>query len=275
VSAEGDPPEEASLEMAMSIKRKPYYDSADKPIMETSVIVLADILGFREMVKKARSDGTEQQQLDLLERILNPAHKAYLVDPSGAKWRMKTFSDNVIIGYPNLGVSQGAFEFSQACYNIVHFQRELTINNLFIRGGIAVGQVHIGDDLIFGGIIDELYQAEGKADVPRIVLLDSSIEYLRKHVNQERDSLLAPILLEDSGISFINYLYPLSVPVKGEERNQELLGHKDAISTGLANSKGQGGSDKIYKKYLWAAEYHNWFCSQTSRFNNPYYMVSI
>jgi hypothetical protein len=254
----------------MNSPSRPYFDSNGRPIMEQSVVVLADILGYKDRVREAHDKGNEQEQLEWLNERLCEVHRE-IDDPSRVKWKMKTFSDNVIVGYRYLGLGNGTFELPQACYNICHFQLELSVHGLFIRGGIGVGSIHIGDTLIFGHILNELSEAEKRAMNPRVILLDSAMNQVNTHSNIDADGRLTAILWEDAGVKFINYLYPLGV-LDDSRRAEMLQNHKRGIESNLQKYR---DNRSIYDKYEWAARYHNRFCQESRFYNDNVYLISI
>lgn len=258
----------------MNSQSRPYFDSNGRPIMEQSVIVLADILGFKEMMKKAHEKGNEQEQLKWLIERLDKALPE-INDRSRAKWSRKSFSDNVIVAYPHKDLGSGAFEFLQACHGIGHFQLELAVDGLFIRGGIAVGSIHISDDLIFGYILEELSKAEKLANNPRIILLESAMHHVHTHPGIEEDKLLTVILRDDADAKFINYLFPLQAH-SISERARMLRNHKHEIESNLKKYRFYPNDYPIYKKYVWAANYHNTFCRESHLCSSDdTYMISM
>lgn len=239
--------------------------------MEQSVIVVTDILGYSDMIQDAYQ---KDKQQDFLIKIHNALGKALknVSDPSGSNWHMKLYSDNLIIGYRFLGAGQGAFELPQACHCIGHFQREMAVDGFFIRGGIAVGSIHISKNLIFGQVLEELKKAEGRANYPRVVFLDSAIDYLLAHPDIRDNSLLNDILWDDDcdGTRFINYLYPLRRK-KYVQRETEIQSHKRHIESNLVTFK---SNDKVCQKYKWLAKYHNRFCRKSGIYNAKTYIIA-
>lgn len=246
---------------------KPYYDSDGKPCLEESVIVVADVLGFSALTREAFRNGREREQLQTIHRALEKSLKS-VSDPSGVKWFTKLFTDNILVGYRFIGTGNGSFEFPQACHSIGHFQREMAMEGFFIRGGIAVGQIHMSDTLIYGSVLDELLQAEKRALYPRIVLLDSACKHFKTRVH---DPLLQDILWTDEcdSVSFINYLYPLGA-MKNGQRADEISKHKSIIKSRLSEYKSEAG---IAQKYAWLARYHNKFCSSSIHWNSKQYCI--
>jgi len=174
----------------------------------------------------------------------------------------------MVVGYRFIGTGNRAFEFPQACHSIGHFQREMAMEGFFIRGGIAVGQIHMSDTLVYGRILEELQQAEKRALYPRIVLLDSAAEHIRTRYS---DPLRNDILWTDEcdGTLFINYLYPLGAMANGQ-RKAEISNHKSIIESRLSTHKSDG---RIAQKYIWLAGYHNRFCRTSVHWNSDQYCI--
>jgi len=180
----------------VNLSARPYFDDKNEPCLEQSVIVVADVLGYSALVREASQKKEEQELLRKVYGALNKALKN-VNDPSGSKWYVKLYSDNLIVGYRFIGTGNGAFEFPQACHSIGYFQREMAVDGFFIRGGIAVGPIHISKNLIYGLVIEELKQAEKIARYPRIVLLDSAVNYLNARDGDQRTSLDDILWIDD------------------------------------------------------------------------------
>ncbi len=253
-------------------QQKPYFDADGKPIMEQSVVAIVDILGYKDRMRTAHENGTEQEELEWLNQKLQNAH-SHIDDPSGVKWRMKVFSDNVIVGYPSLVADSVRFEFSQACWNMVHLQLQLARDGLFIRGGIAVGSIHIGDNLVFGHLLNELAEAEKRASYPRIILLQSAEQFVDARPDIKANGRYTDCVFVDyDNVRFINYLHPVHT---GRDPSKEaiiLLNHKGSIKSNLERFR---ENPDIYKKYIWTAKYHNFSCRQSRFYNDPVFLIRI
>jgi hypothetical protein len=248
---------------------KPYFDENNEPCLEESVIVYADMLGYKELLRKSHRDGKESTILVELHGAMSRAFDE-VRDPSGEKWYVKLFSDNLFVGYRFLGGGKGVFEFAQACHSIGHFQRELAISGYFIRGGISVGAVHASELMIFGNILNELIKADSKGNPPRIALLDSAMTFLKRNPSIE----LHDISRIESEVRFINYLLPLGSKCDKLRRDQICL-HKHQIERNLARFKNHGKYRSTYQKYLWCARYHNAFCKESKYLSDASFHVVI
>jgi hypothetical protein len=149
----------------------------------------------------------------------------------------------------------------------------MTIHGFFIRGGMAIGDLYMDDEIVFGGGLIEAFETEqSRARDPRIVLAGSAVQYVRHHLEYYARIEQAPqydhLLKDRDGQLFINYLYPVIEFVDeyaiGEE---EILRHKQIVQTRL----GQYISEPtIWSKYLWVANYHNWFCDRCRHFDESH-----
>jgi len=253
----------------VNLPPKPYFDANGVPCLEQSVVVVADVLGFSAMTREAFKNNREREQLLKIHSALEKSLKN-VSDPSGVKWFTKLFSDNIVVGYRFIGTGNGSFEFPQACHSIGHFQREMAVEGFFIRGGISIGQIHMSDTLIYGRILEELQQAEKRALYPRIVLLDSASKHFE---TRSSDPLLNNIVWTDEcdGTLFINYLYPLG-SMKNGQRQEEITKHKLTIEARMDTYKSEG---RIHQKYMWLAQYHNRFCSNSRYWNDSSFLIAM
>lgn len=252
------------------MKPEPYFDEFGIPRLEQSIVVVTDILGYSDMTREALRDGSQQSLLIRIYEALDKSLKN-VKDPSGSKWFTKLYSDNLIVGLPFIPESgTGSFEMLQACYTISHFQREMFTHGFFLRGGISFGSIHASENLIFGEVLEELKKAEPNANNPRIVLLDSVIEFLRNNPEIANYPLLNDILLTDiDGRKFIDYLHGFSKKTS-EPRRKIILTHKQLIEQNIEKYR---SDSTILSKYKWLADYHNRFCQNSSTYNTEKYLV--
>ncbi|HEY8036875.1 MAG TPA: hypothetical protein VIF37_14940 [Methylobacter sp.] len=147
-------------------------------------------------------------------------------------------------------------------------------NGFFVRGAIAVDELYMDDVTIYGiGLIDA-YEAESKqAKYPRIILTESAEVMFREidkgfqtqnFDNYTSHNYLSRYLNRDcDGLFFLNYLE--SINIADNPFLEVLEQHKTVIEDRL--KKYHDESD-ILEKYVWAANYHNWFCNHDN--NNEY-----
>jgi hypothetical protein len=259
-------------------KDSPYWDDGQPVRMRTSVVVFADILGFTEKTRRANDLASAQELLRHLRSTLNGALMSITQDwmkLSGGMarrpWEYKAFTDNVVIGFPIR--DSGEVELGRVFSNLSMFQLKMAQAGRFIRGSIAVGDLYIDRDIVFGAGLLEAYDVEQKlARDPRIVLAPSAVRYLTQHLARHEDPHGAPhnrdLLVDADGQTFLNYLD--SILIAESEHGpfyDELLGHKDQVTQALQAHR---GDPKVWSKYEWVAKYHNYFCSMHSYFDDEH-----
>jgi|GEM_PF-2263842 len=257
----------------MNASRRPYYSPNDQPVLEQSIVVEADIPGYKFRLERAHKEGREEAELRLLHDAIAEAYRE-ISDAGGAKWRVKTFSDNLMVGYPWLGTGGGAFEFDQACCSIAHFQLSLAVRGIFIRGGIAVGPIHIGDHFVFGRILSEMKKMDETAVNPCVYLAESAMDYMKRNQSCDADNSLANVLWKDSDHVFINYLFPLNC--LGDKLRKEMVEkHRDMIMANLQefHCKSSPHDERVFKKYVWLKDYHNSFCRLSRYWRDPPFLI--
>ncbi len=252
--------------------RNPYIDPDGVPKLKRSVVGFIDILGYSDLVKSARSHEESQAQLARLHKALRASREH--VDPNQVDdlllkladkdfYAFRAFTDNIVIGQPIR--DDGEIELGRVFFDLSYFQMKMTMEGFFVRGAIAVGDLFMDDITVFGDGLIEAYEAETTlARDPRIVLAPSAQRAVNRHLTYYGGGSHAPqnhALLKDSdGQYFVHYLDTL-IPENGIFFEPELAIHKAKIEEKLAHSKSRPA---IWAKYLWAANYHNYFCDQNS-----------
>ncbi len=252
----------------------PYVNISGKPVMKKSVVVFVDILGYSNMIKSINSPEETADCLIRLHEALYESRKE--IDPQEDNllgvlvekdlYAMSSFTDNIVIGYPIR--DDGEAELGGIFLKLSYFQMIMTMKGFFIRGAISIGDIYIDDTLVFGPGLIEAYEAEkDKARDPRIVLAQSAQSAVEKHLDYYGRGSHAPqnhCLLKDSdGQYFIHYLDPL-FDDEDPLFSERLVKHKDMIDNKLSSFK---SSPKIWSKYFWAANYHNYFCESNNFIN--------
>lgn len=229
-----------------------------------SAVCFADILGFSQMVLDAHEVGTGNELLQRLHSILSMQYKKLklISDYVGV---MKSFTDNIIIGLPIF--DDGESQLGGIFLNFAQYQLALTLDGFFIRGGVAIGDFYGDDDFTYGPAIIEAHKLEKVAIYPRIILGDEVVELVKQHINYYAEPEYSPQnfeLLKDNtdGKWFINYLDAVmeNVSENGdyEEAIKLLQQHKQEIEKNLNKFS---TNQYVLNKYVWSAQYHNYFCS--------------
>lgn len=259
--------------MTESNFQNPYRDESGGARIRRSVVAFIDILGYQEKVKKAVREGEEELLLKNLRSAFDETYQHIKDEAKDNRpdWLVKGFTDNIIIGYPVRHDAE--VEMGYMISNLCTFQLMMTLRGFFIRGGIAIGNLYMDDEIVFGeGLIEAFEIEQNKARDPRIILSCSAIEYLKHHLKYYSSIEQAPqyyhLLKDRDGQFFINYLYPI---IEFEYDNfigeEEILRHKQIVESRLMEHITE---PPIWSKYFWVANYHNWFCDHSRHFEEKH-----
>ncbi len=263
-----------------------------KPSAKNSLVAFVDVLGFTKRMENITDDEKMKDFLihykkvvglayGELEKVSKSKRNARINEISYANKMSyaKIFSDNIL--YMNeLTKRDGERDFVDFLDQIALYQLNLVLDGFPSRGAIVAGDMYCDGTLIVGNPIVKAYDIEkNKAKHPKIVIDDSTFKEIRKFLRRYRTSknniMTEYIVKEDKGPFFLNYLYYLisQEEIDPEDINEyiidDLLNHKNLICENLKkfknkkemNSKEVENNQKIYEKYEWLAEYHNYFCS--------------
>ncbi len=242
----------------------PYFKDKN-PFQRLSFCVYMDILGFTDEIIATTSPEDEQ---DLLNRLYSALQvggtwmkpKVYELESDfGLAWIAKIFTDNIVLGYP-IQSGDGESEFGAVIQKLSYYQLTMALEGFFVRGGFSVGQLFVGDDVVYGKALLESYKIENSiASNPRVVLSKEVMELVSQHLkyygNPKHSPHYSDILIDSDNQPFVNYL--ANTVGDGAVDAGILDRHKEKIETNL---KRHESNPKIWSKYLWVANYHNYFC---------------
>lgn len=121
-----------------------------------------------------------------------------------------------------------------------------------VRGGLSMGELHIGGHTCFGKALVEAHHIERHhAQYPRIVLAPQVAELVE--ASPERYKKL--LLRSDDGHLFVDYLNVVNW--QGSTDWELLEQHRDFVIRGLAEF---ADNEDVRPKYDWLRDYHNYFC---------------
>lgn len=253
--------------------QNPDRDESGSPLLRNSVVIFIDILGYQDQVKKAMEAGEGEAILTDLRKAFDETYH-HIKDESDITrphWLVKGFTDNIVIGCPIFQDAEPemGYMFSNLCI----FQLMMISHGFFIRGGIAIGKLYMDDEIVFGKGVIEAYETEQNlARDQRIVLSKSALEYVEYHIKSYARVEIAPqyshLLRDRDGQIYVNYL-DLITEFEADYSVffNEFKKHKEVVESRLREYVSQ---PPIWNKYLWVANYHNWFCDQSSHFDESY-----
>jgi hypothetical protein len=135
---------------------------------------------------------------------------------------------------------------------------------VIVRGGLTVGEAHLGLDgsgPIFGPAVARAYEIESEEAVyPRIVVDDAALNAHRDdprlRTEDEEDELYTLLKRAEDGTYFIDYLRAGENEFDDPADSFDFLNrHAVLIRRGLEEQT----SLRVRRKYLWLARYHNEF----------------
>lgn len=239
------------------------YDK-DNPRLVNSIVCAIDILGFSQMISDSSKDGYGNTLLKEINYLINK-NKQCIVPNKYSKGKIKIFTDNMVVGYPIK--DDGEQELDEILDNVSEYQFNLSLEGLFVRGGISLGDFYINEDIVFGPALLDAHNTESKlACYPRIVLDENTVRKVKKYMNYYE---IAPhknkILIDNDGQWFLNYLNTIfryyrecNNEYEFERVQHELLiRHKIKIKEQLEIHR---ENTRVWDKYVWIANYHNCFC---------------
>jgi len=229
-----------------------------------SIVAFLDILGFSRSTQEASLAGTEN---DLLARLLNALSTASSnirdrsVSGPVAYHDIKFFTDNVAIGIPthDLAFEGGEPELGFALRSIGSYVLDMSLSGFFVRGGLSFGNHYMDDTVVFGPALLEAHDLEDQAVYPCVVLGDSILNLVKRHLLWYSSVDVAPhnrhIAVSGDQRFFVNYLHMLDDGFGPDPSG--LAAHREIITTQLS---ALSGDRHVLEKYIWLANYHNWYC---------------
>jgi hypothetical protein len=248
-------------------------------------IAYADILGYRERILKCNND-YDALKLELdnfkLKILEHQTLLTHMIEGSGGM--VSFFSDSVYIHIPIPSETPESFDDGRPyifspIVDLAMYQFDLAIKDIFIRGGVSVNYGYLDSSIAFGpGLLDAV-ECEEAAEYPRICLTEWAMNPISYYIDNHwpgDDHIKNFIIHGDDGKYFINYLYTIienieetcdPIPDDGKEyplyRNVPHLvdlmrRHKENIESNLEKKT----NIKIYSKFVWLANYHNYFCKR-------------
>jgi hypothetical protein len=232
-----------------------------------SIVTFIDILGFRSIVDRMPAH-------DIYEIVKRVQRHAGSTDEEAVResglieeinWtRCVFFSDSVVRVRPvDAKYRDGSLYYE--ILDLVHAQAELAHQGVFIRGGLTIGDIHQGNDVIFGPAMVRAYDLESSfSNYPRIVIDPDVFKALRtdprlraEHhdVAEEMKSINRLVRNGDDGLYFIDYLGASRDEMDGPETFPAYLAEvkNHIVSQAVSAAKKLA----VLQKYLWMAKYLN------------------
>ncbi|EKB22399.1 hypothetical protein HMPREF1170_02661 [Aeromonas veronii AMC35] len=240
-----------------------YMDNGT-PVLKKSYCVFMDVLGFSNLISTSSGQHNENevflQFYETSTKILRVINK---LSNDGFSMKVKIFSDNILLAAPWY-TDEGENEFGLIVEAIQEYQLRMALHGFFIRGGLSIGKLFIDDSMIYGKALLDAYDLESKiASDPKVVISDEAFNIFKKHTRYYAHPEHAPqnsdIVVDADKRGFINYLQALILEDHDGQviDTANLILHKEKILEALnCNSE----NIKVWYKYHWLCDYHNYFC---------------
>lgn len=198
------------------------------------------------------------RHLAALDHIVNHEELVKALD-SGGLWSVGLASDSIVVATPLHEYGETVRDVVRLLAGVVaRLQVRLMQRGFFLRGALAIGDLHFYGNLCFGPALVEAVIAEKTyARHPRIVLCPPVEDLLNEAHHAPGDAIGGLVAREGNEVMFVDYLELLG----GEPSDQSearLSAHKQIVELRLA---GYRDTPKLRSKYEWLAAYHNGFCN--------------
>ena len=256
----------------------PYIGEGGNPELKPSLVAFIDVLGFREAILGADDEAKSQALLRKITESFSFAFghlskSSLSIKDKKSFFYFKSFSDNLVIGYPFTRDAEP--ELGSLLLYVKLIQMDLALAGFFVRGAIHVGDFFADANTVYGKGLIEAFDAERNLAVhPRIILTSKTKQYVDHHLTYYSPTSVAPqtrdLFLDSDGLYFVNYLRLLDDFDDGPFED-ELLEHKHLIEKNL---KANRAEPRKLSKYIWLANYHNYFCKNSNCFPQSKFFVS-
>lgn len=198
--------------------------------LDLHFVAFIDILGFADMVRSDCEGPPDEAENFTRLREVHEATRARLgaVDDCG----LVQFSDSVVLS--RLYQPEA---FRNFILLVAGFQRDLLLQRLLCRGGVAYGKHHSEGSFMFSQGLISAYRLEQEARYPRILVSQDLLDLL---VPRHVAAADLPLLRADDGSCFVHYVDDELLAV-GEQTAQDLLASKPEPS--------------VLEKAIWLAKY--------------------
>jgi hypothetical protein len=163
-------------------------DETSSTVYSERYVVFLDILGFGEIVRNSvRAPAQAAELVRILNRISGRTEPLEYDRLFGADFKAQSFSDCIL-----LSASASDSGLEHLLYVVYNLAFDLLANGILTQGGIAKGELHHSDKIVFGPALIKAYDLERRiAEFPRIVVDKATHDDFKRLVQQGRQSQMA------------------------------------------------------------------------------------
>ena len=219
-----------------------------------AVVVLVDVLGFRETVASQPA----REVLTLLQSF-QQTWRAGSLDSMfpRAESSKRSFSDTAVrvMPVPTDGTDDDRGDlFIRAALEVRDVQIKLLRVGVLIRGAITIGEIYVGSAGVFGPAFIAAVDLEKKASFSRVVVQQQLLEITERSRYAHRIQYV--IGTPPDGVPFVDYLHSAKFEYFAVERYLDFLQeHKAWLRPHLRRLATGGPRER--EKLEWAIYYHN------------------
>ena len=169
--------------------RELYSDDKGQPVLRDSWAVYLDMLGTRAAIAEL-DDAALRRQIALLDRLTTDLH-----DPQYEDFfqRLVSFSDNIALSVPMSHHGGSLLGLGMLMLPVAAFQLEMTVQNRFLRGGVAGGRLYSDYTHVTGPALLAAVRLEEEVAVfPRILLDELAVAVALKDSEDYSQPYLSP-----------------------------------------------------------------------------------
>ena len=235
---------------------------------EPSIVSFIDVLGFRDLLAKRHAHDIRDIMLQL-RKFMTPDEVEKLRSMKDARGISRSFAESVSDAVVRVRVYDTQYRdgaFFHELLDLLHAQIRCVGSGVVIRGGMTIGNAHVGLDgkgPVFGPAMVRAYEIEtNEAIYPRIVidkaayqifLTDRRLHKEGHSAKMEVDYADKLLRVDADGVRFVDYL------TGGESEFDHPGGYFDFLDrhAKLIRDKLNETTGRVRAKYEWLADYHN------------------
>ena len=217
------------------------FDDVGLPIQKRCAVAFIDLLGVTRKIEKESQWALDWVWL-FYKTITQEIEKHQNV-------KFKIFSDNILIckEIEEANPKQAVVEI----FEILDKMEELmfSADALFMRGAVVVGDLHFGDNFVYGKALVNAYQLESKLAIyPRVIVDKSALELIKG------ENL--PVVQDKDGQYFYDYIQ-FCIAENKVDWLRKIKTFKFNILLNISNNS---TSLSVLNKMEWAVNYYNDNC---------------
>jgi hypothetical protein len=157
------------IEMADDAQPDLLADFYGNPKYEERVVILYDVLGWRNHIKAA---GQDAERVGRLRRLLLRHSRMLSLRRELFQTRVSTFSDNIVITQvPSDKWDDPSEKSALLILQWAFLQIAAAMEGFLLRGGVTIGDIVHDNEVVFGPGLNRAYQLESEvANYPRFIV---------------------------------------------------------------------------------------------------------